>query len=84
MKTRSYIVKKKLLNIIKYQNCIFDTIKLARDDIFQFDKDLCWVREQNVSVFVVLSYKKVYGFDPQVNKALVPFIDLNGLYSLIL
>lgn len=66
--------------------CIFDTIKLARDHIFQFDKDLCSVREQNpyVSVFVVLSYKKVYRFDPKVNRALVPFIDLNRLYSLML
>lgn len=72
MKNKSYIIKKKVLNTIKCQNCIFYSIKLARDHIFQFHNDLCWVRVQNpyVSVFVVLSYKKVYGFDPEVNKVI--------------
>lgn len=53
VKNRLYIVKKKVLKSTNHKNCIFDTIKLARDHIFQFLKDLCWVREQNtyVSVF---------------------------------
>lgn len=36
VKNRLYVVKKKVLKRIKYPNYIFDSIKLARDHIFQF------------------------------------------------
>lgn len=87
-KNRHYIARKKFIKRIKCQDCIFDAIIGKGSQHFSVLERLCWVEEQNsyVSVLVVLIkiLKRFMDLIQRSTKSLVPFTDLNGLYSLML